>query len=291
MWIKVILLLNILMNLFDITSEANMSKIKTAVQKMDEITQLNPKETERVKTFLKSITHLSKEATRLKDAKRYCRSFLTCDECINSMWFPCTWCHNTGCTHTAEKYCTINTNKADKYNFTSNITGCPYIHNNGPVLVPAGVNINLKVKAFIPDPVIYKKRIICLVQIKKRFTHLIGMLVGDTVYCYSKILKPDINLKFTDAETGTLRLIWGGAEPYSNEIPLVVYKCGDLALDCDTCRLIPTEYGCGWCDKIQSCVVGQHCAHDLISWTLNRLTCDSYVKNYFMSEDVDFDVY
>ncbi|XP_075977384.1 uncharacterized protein LOC142977390 [Anticarsia gemmatalis] len=245
-----------------------------------DIVRLSPEEISRIKDFLMSLNQFNDGSMLLKDPSGYCRSFSNCYDCVKSMWYPCGWCHNLGCTERPEKICPTAATNVEISNITGEIKACPHIYHNGPVLVPAGVNMYIKVNVYLPDPIVNDKEIICQIRLKNRHMHLKALLINNMVYCIPMILKSDL-LEYGDTERGSLRVIWGGAQPYSNEVPLLVYSCEALATECESCRMIPAAYQCGWCDDTQSCVTGDKCADDLMKWTLNRLTCEPYSRKLF----------
>ncbi|KAJ0175980.1 hypothetical protein K1T71_008154 [Dendrolimus kikuchii] len=208
-----------------------------------------------------------KEGPKSKDPAVHCSSHQSCYECVGNNEINCGWCHNIGCVKNTSRLCP----GVKNINLTVD-QSCPYIKHQGPILIPAGVKINLKVKLHAPDPVIYYKEIKCQIKLKNRITHLKGLIFNDIVHCYPTNL--DIKLNGNVAG-GSFKLIWGGVQPYSNQIPIEVYKCESLAKDCNSCKLLPSEYGCGWCNDIKECVIGVKC-NNFMTWHLNRLTCDPY---------------
>lgn len=267
-----------LTDLYKIGSYALTSKKMRPEKPLVEDYNLKPEEINRIKNYLQSMHHYSDDQSpRMRDPSSYCRSFRTCYECVKSMWFPCGWCHNYGCTDNPEKLCPYAETVAEKSNLTGEVKACPHIYHDGPITVPAGVRIDLKVKLFAPDPIIYDKEIICQIKVQGKLSHLKGLLLNNVVYCYPVVLNSDAT-EYGDSDDGTLRLVWGGAQPYSNELPLEVYKCEILGMDCESCKLIPSVYACGWCDHTSKCVIAEKCTEDMMKWALNKLTCEHYGK-------------
>lgn len=221
------------------------------------------------------MNHNAMVVSRPADKSEYCSSFRTCFECVKSVWYPCDWCHNVGCTNIGEILCPY---AMTMKSFNQNILkACPYIQHQGPILLPSGLRSHITVKLHAPDPILTDMDIICQIKMKNRLTHLKGLIIKQSVYCYPVQLNAD---EFRETVFGSFRVLWGGYEPYSNEVPLTVYNCGILADECDECRLIAPEFGCGWCDELNSCVTANKC-EDMMNWSLNRLTCKYIKKKMF----------
>lgn len=223
------------------------------------------------------ISHYVEEASFRTDINNYCSSFRTCFECVKSVWHPCQWCHNLGCTNMGELLCPYA--KTLKNSNANILKVCPFIQHKGPILLPSGLRSHITVKLNAPDPIINDMDIICQIKLKNRLTHLKGLILKDSIHCYP--VKLDA-AAYRETIHGSFRVIWGGYEPYSNEVPMTVYNCGGLADECDTCSALAPEFGCGWCDGLSSCVTANQC-DDIMNWSLNRVTC-KYIKKkmYFV---------
>ncbi|KAJ8719786.1 hypothetical protein PYW08_011961 [Mythimna loreyi] len=250
--------------------------VEPAKELSDQKVILRSEEMSRIKNFLQSIDRYkdNNDHTSMKDPSGYCRSFENCFECVKSLWFPCGWCHNYGCTESPEALCPYAETKADKSNLTGEVKGCPHIEHDGPVAVQSGELTTIKVQLYVPDPALYNKEIICQIKVGQRTTHLKGLLVNDFVHCFPVVLNSYAKL-YGETDRGTLTLLWGGAQPFSNKVPLIVYDCEVLAPNCELCRRIPANYGCGWCDSIAKCVNKEKC-QSKSNWTRNRMTCENY---------------
>ncbi|XP_035438070.1 plexin A3-like [Spodoptera frugiperda] len=260
--------------------EASTSKKMQSSDLVSHDSILKTADMARIKSFVQTMNHFNDDQTpQMKDPSSYCHTFNTCHECVKSMWFPCGWCHNYGCTESPQTLCPRAETKAEKSNITGEIRACPRAEHDGPLLIPGGVRVNMKIKIYVPDPAIYEQEIICQIKLRNRLTHLKGLILNDIVYCYPIALEPHA-VQFGDTDKGTLTLLWGGTQPYSNSIEIIVYNCELLASDCESCRIIPSVYGCGWCDQTAKCVIGDKCPKDMMKWTLNRLTCEHYGKPY-----------
>lgn len=92
---------------------------------------------------------------------------------------------------------------------------CPRIESKDSTLVPTGVNKIFKLK-YTPEPnIIFKKELICQLELENQFIHLRAYLLYDTIFCSPITLDFDSN----EAQVnGVLSVIWGGANPISNDI-------------------------------------------------------------------------
>ena len=73
-----------------------------------------------------------------------------------------------------------------------------------------------------------------------------AQLLDDTIHCDE--------LEFTyDSETPTttasFSVIWDQSKPLDNpdNIHVVIYKCENMADNCESCLGIDQKYNCGWC--------------------------------------------
>lgn len=234
-----------------------------------------------VKSFTTAKKVPAKKSVHIKDPTAYCRSFSTCFKCSTSKWYPCGWCHNYGCTDKPQKFCAYAMTKHDfvKSNTTKNLRNlCPYIQHNGPILIPAGVRQNIQVKLHASDPVLYEKELVCQLEFPHRVTRLKALILNNVVYCYPVTLD---TLDHGTTDIGSMRLIWGGVQPFSNMIPVSVYRCDSLASKYESiCRLIPREYGCTWCAENNVCTIADKCP-DHLKRRFNRLTYKSLGSKMF----------
>ncbi|CAG4953310.1 unnamed protein product [Colias eurytheme] len=208
-----------------------------------------------------------------KGMASYCRSIRSCYHCVQSEEYQCGWCHDFGCTSNPYNLCP----KTMDDRMYRGVSSCPHIQHDGDILIPAGVRTNLKVKLHVLDPIIYRKNIICQIRLQDRVTQLKGFIVSNFVYCYPFTID-DVNLS---KYRGSFKLIWGGVNPYSNEIPVLVYKCEKLAKNCVSCTSILPEYGCGWCEDTHKCVVSDKCEGNVIKLTVNKTSCSVHELKLF----------
>ncbi|CAH0400176.1 unnamed protein product [Chilo suppressalis] len=231
----------------------------------------------RLQDYLNSFTNLADTPVDriIETPTSYCRSFRTCSDCFRSTWYPCGWCHDYGCTNQPEIFCPDAVKRSDLKDLTDLEDFCPRIHHKGSILVHAGVRQNLRVKVHIADPVLYKKDLVCQIKFKNRLTHLKALILNGEIFCYPVTMNTTHK---GNMNKGIFRVIWGGVNPFSNEIPVFVYRCEALASECDDCIDISPEYSCGWCESSSNCVIAEHC-EDILKWYVNRLTCKTLNKN------------
>lgn len=218
---------------------------------------------------------ISDEAPRITPIN-YCSSFKTCLECVKSYLYPCDWCHNFGCVNIGDKLCPY---VIALKNSNQNIMKmCPYIQYHGSIMLPSGQRTLIDVKMQAPDPITYSMRIICQLKLKNRLTHMKGFVLKNWVYCYP------IKVDTRETLIGSFSLIWGGVDPYSNEVPVTVYNCEVLAYNCESCRILPQAFECGWCNSQNSCMTACAC-NDLMTWSQNKVRCSSDKPKQFL---IDF---
>ena len=240
---------------------------------------LRPRDNIRIKSYVQSMNHYKDGP--IKDPGSYCRTFDTCYECVKSVWFPCGWCHDFGCTDNPEHHCPFAETEAKRFNITGELKACPYIGHQGSILVPEGLLTKIKVQLYGPDPAILEKEITCQIIVGNRLTNIVGTIQNGYVHCSPIVLQSYANL-YRDKNRGALSLVWGGAQPYSNRIPLIVYNCEVAAINCEECTKIPAEYGCGWCAPTAKCVMQGKCALSLFHWIRDSSTCKVYGKEVFV---------
>lgn len=204
----------------------------------------------------------------------YCRKIKTCAECVKTTLYKCEWCHDYGCTDDALKLCP---RAVKRFQNLKSTDLCPSIKYNDKIIIPYGIKVNIKVKLNAPDPAVHKKEAICQVKLENHLTHLRALIIQNMIYCYPIMFKYKPH---KGAVHGTLQIIWGGMEPFSNVIPITIYRCENLANDCNSCISIPKAYACGWCPNTNVCVIGEECSEDIIRWSLNRLNCNDKKLRY-----------
>ncbi|XP_059062806.1 plexin A3-like [Achroia grisella] len=197
-----------------------------------------------------------------------CSSIKTCHSCKKA--YQCEWCHDTGCTSFPRLYCPKRLFLENLWRRKSNERYCTEIVNSHPIFVPANVRrfINLELK--IDDLTLYQRNIICEIRIDYKIIQVTATFDENTVYCDVMILKTSRNVSL-----GSLKLIWGGAEPHSNVILLIVYNCQTLALNCEQCLRLNKDFQCGWCEEKSSCSLIEECPRQYGLWMNKSVPCDN----------------
>lgn len=54
---------------------------------------------------------------------------------------------------------------------------------------------------------------------------------------------------------------------------MLVYRCSGLANNCGFCLELDEKYGCGWCQKTDTCEVQEQCQHQSQIWYNRQQTC------------------
>lgn len=216
--------------------------------------------------ILKFLTSDRNEILRKENLEPYCAKITSCDECIKNSAY-CDWHFDYGCSR-------IDLNVLVSKTLTTMKFHCPFVTHEGHVAIHAGVSTNVDVKVYAPFPEMFEREISCEIQVSDSVTLLQGVIINDMVHCYE--FQYDLDSE-NPVEYGSFKLNWGGIDPYSNEVPLVVYNCETMAKDCESCSQIGPEYGCGWCDVLSQCVMEKKCpTHG--NWWLSRNSCHHVSK-------------
>jgi hypothetical protein len=208
----------------------------------------------------------------------YCSSFKSCNECKRST-FQCEWCNQVGCTAYPRLHCPKRVlldeiwkkNTAERY--------CTEIVNKQPIFVPANLRRFIKLELKIDDLTLYESSIMCEMQIGHRVTQVTATLEGGAAYCDTAILKTNRNMVL-----GYIRLVWGGVEPFSNSILVLVYNCHTLAKNCIDCLALNKEYDCGWCKENNSCGPIEECPRQFGLWMNKSFSCINYQSFNYQNE-------
>lgn len=209
--------------------------------------------------------------------QNYCRSLNGCQDCVKSA-YRCEWYHNIGCTSNANGNCPKKVVLENSWKTQHNGRICTEIISKSPLFVPANVKRFIKVKLRIGDLTIYEQSITCELHLEGQVHRFFGTLDGSSVYCDTSILRIKSNVA-----VAYLKLVWGGAEPSSNVILVIVYSCKRLATTCKDCQNLNTELKCGWCKDSMSCSLIEECSRVLAPWITRNLTCkeDVNLPTYF----------
>lgn len=179
----------------------------------------------------------------------------------------CDWCHEYGCTSFPYLTCPKkNFHKDSKSNYERY---CTTIVSHEPIFVPANVRHFISVDLKIDDIVLYNKEIICEIKINFYTIHVPASLVGSAAYCEMMIIKTR-----RPVSLGHLQLYWGGAEPVSNYVALVVYSCEHLSSNCNECLFLSKEYKCGWCKETGRCTLVSQCPRQYGLWLNGSRSCN-----------------
>lgn len=197
--------------------------------------------------------------------EKHCNSLKTCRDC-KSAKFPCEWCHNFGCTASPHHYCpkvVLESMQAKQVHPT-----CPKIDAGSTVFIAANIRNIIKVNLTTNDWDVEKNRLICSLDVNYKTVQGVGTVHGRTIYCDMA----EIKMK-RDVMVGKLKVIWGGADPYSNSVLVVVYRCEGLANNCGDCKKVHDEFECGWCEESSSCTVIQNCPRQIGKWSPKTSNC------------------
>lgn len=198
--------------------------------------------------------------------EKYCNSFKTCKEC-KSAEYPCDWCHKVGCTGSAHHYCPKVFLQSIQAKSDAKL--CPRIDAGEAVFTPANIRTIMKVNITTNDWDVANHRIVCTVDIDYKTIQGAGTVHGRTLYCDMA----EIKMK-RDVMVGKLRVTWGGADPISNSVLVVVYRCEGLAGNCADCRKVHEQFDCGWCEESTSCTLLQHCPRQFGKWSPKNSRCN-----------------
>lgn len=215
---------------------------------------------------------LSQEMSNEKLAVRqshlsYCRSFKSCHDCKKTT-FQCEWCNDIGCTSFPRLHCPRKVFLDDVWKKNRDERFCTEIVSKQPIFVPANVRRFIKLDLRVDDLTLYERNVICELQIEQQIIQVPATFDDKTAYCDTAILKSNRNIVL-----GYLRLNWGGLEPYSNTILVIVYSCQNLAQTCKDCLRLDKEYSCGWCKESASCTLLEKCARQYEPWLNKSSTC------------------
>lgn len=197
----------------------------------------------------------------------YCRSFKSCHDCKRAA-FQCEWCHDIGCTNHARLYCPKKVFLDNLWKKDGMNRYCTELVTRGPVFLPANVRRFMKIELKVDDMTLYERNIVCEIHLERKIIQVAGSLDKNIVYCDTMVLKISRNVAI-----GYLRLIWGGAEPYSDMILLIVYNCHTLAASCVDCQGLNKEFQCGWCKDTLNCSLMEQCPRQYGPWITRNNTC------------------
>lgn len=89
-------------------------------------------------------------------------------------------------------------------------------------------------------------RFVCQFNIEGRVTSVNAQLLSDTIYC------DEMEFTYTSRApntTATFAVIWDQWRPLDNpeKLHVLLYKCKEMADNCERCHSLDEKYQCGWC--------------------------------------------
>merc|ERR1712013_957971 len=185
-----------------------------------------------------------------------CNTYSSCTTCVSSL-FPCDWCVDRHhCTHDTAENCrndilVTGVNRIGP-SIRSGPAFCPRLSNgteilNGnEILVSSGQWKSISVKVDHIAQFMIQSRFVCQFNIEGRVTSVNAELLDDTIHCDEVEFTYDAE---TPTTTASLFVIWDQSKPLDNpeNIHVVIYKCENMADNCESCLGIDQKYNCGWC--------------------------------------------
>lgn len=203
----------------------------------------------------------------------YCNSFDTCKECKRASP-QCDWCHEVGCTSFPNFHCPQKVYLDRKYKTPITERFCTEIVSTDPIFVPANIRKFISMHLAIDDLTIYKRNVICEIHIEETILRVKATLSESTLYCDMTLFRVSRSVSL-----GYIRLLWGGAEPYSNLILLIVYRCEYMASSCADCQVLTNNFNCGWCEETASCSSHEECPREHGPWINKKSLCNRYKED------------
>uniref|UniRef100_A0A8D8STZ2 Plexin-B n=1 Tax=Cacopsylla melanoneura TaxID=428564 RepID=A0A8D8STZ2_9HEMI len=196
-----------------------------------------------------------------------CNSYTSCTECISS---PCRWCVNAqSClnpendgSYCGESYIILSSNRDSCPMITETIEG------SNEIMVPyndsEALHVSLNTRNIHQFDCL--KHFICQFKMTDHIQTVDAKLAPDNemITCDSMNLK--YTLKYSNVKA-SFSVLWKEYKSGKyklldnpNNIHLKIYKCWDLAHTCDRCFSLNEKYGCGWCERSDSCETSHECA-------------------------------
>lgn len=224
-------------------------------------------------TNLKLTEQYDTQFSRLDSIQSYCTSFSSCLDCKRAD-LQCEWCHEIGCTHYPTLHCPQKVFLDNIWHKNSEKRYCTEIVSSDPIFVPANIKKFIKLNLKIDDLTLYRRQVLCEIHIEQTILQVKSSMSESTLYCDRTILtiKRDIAL-------GYVRVLWGGAEPYSNMILMVVYRCEFMANNCMECQALDKRFNCGWCEEISQCILLEECPRQAGPWIDRKSLCSKYYRD------------
>lgn len=151
-----------------------------------------------------------------------CSSYLSCTECVSSL-FPCDWCVGRHrCTHDTGENCRNDILVTGTFSVGPSIRSgpsfCPRIRattqsTSPEILVPSGSERKIQVKIENIPPLISQTRFVCQFNIEGRVRQVHAKLLGENIYC------DPMTFEYTTIAPNTttaFAVIWDGSKPFDN---------------------------------------------------------------------------
>lgn len=210
------------------------------------------------------------DISSLDPVENYCSSFSSCRDC-KSASLQCDWCHEVGCTHYSSLHCPQKI-FLDKTYFKENKERfCNEIISDNPIFIPANLRRFIKMNLKIDDLTIYKRSIMCEIHVEETIIRVKATISNGALYCDMTILRINQSVSL-----GYIRLLWGGVDPYSNLILIIVYRCEYMASDCVDCQVLDKGFNCGWCQEKSVCSLLEECPRQYGQWINKKSLCGKY---------------
>lgn len=224
-------------------------------------------------THVKLTKQYDTQLSRLDSIQHYCTSFSSCQGCKGAD-LHCEWCHEIGCTHYPSLHCPQKLFLDNVWHKNSEERYCTEIVSSDPIFVPANIRRFIKLNLKIDDLTLYKRHIMCEIHIEQTVLRVKGSMGESTLYCDMTILRIMRNVAL-----GYVRLLWGGAEPFSNMILMVVYRCELMASNCMECQALDKRFNCGWCEETSQCILLEECPRQAGPWIDKKSLCSKYYRD------------
>lgn len=210
-------------------------------------------------------------ASQILPYDEQCRSLKSCYACKHSQ-YECHWCHDYGCTSMPRLFCPKKV-YLDIILNRRKLSHCSEIQSETSLVIPAQVSKIIQLNLQVDDLTLYDRPLSCEFNVEGRVTEVPALVKNKTVYCDPVVLNTKRNIS-----NAYVRLVWGGAHPFSNKVLLIVYRCNALAGSCGECRAMP-KFDCGWCIDTNQCSASEQCPRQAGPWINRRRTCtNAYYK-------------
>jgi len=213
-----------------------------------------------------------------------CNSHSSCTTCVSSL-FPCDWCvYGNQCTHDKNENCrndlfvsginSIAPGRRTGPDFCPRITAAPGLSNE--VLVSSGLQKSIRVQMDHIPYLFLQSRFVCQFNIEGRVSSVNAEIMDDTIIC------DEMDFTYTSRGpniTATFKVIIMGRDGMKlldnpDNIHVVIYRCEDMADNCEMCHNLNEKYQCGWCRETETCEVKAQCgSDDHLSWIGRDDTC------------------